>query len=71
MLVRTITAVLFRDSDATYCIGLLMETFSFPAGSVPGEISSDNSNRRRNCEKVPRETSSREYPQEKLVTVFD
>lgn len=27
MLVRTIMAVLFHDSDATYCIGLLMETF--------------------------------------------
>lgn len=75
VLVRTITAVLFHDSDATYCIGLLMETFSFPPCSIPGEISSDTSNRRQNCEKkkkkVPRETSSRKYPQEKLATVFD
>lgn len=40
-----------HDSDAAYCIGLLMETFSFPAGSIPGEISCNNSNRGRNSEK--------------------
>lgn len=28
-----------------------MEKFSFPAGWIPGEISSGNSNRQRNCEK--------------------